>query len=347
MTDMTKSIGHEESVPLALLLRHDHEGSWEPKLEDDVATLGVVLHAFIANRAHYLLGRHSPQSFKQGKSEYARQLNYARVAKLLRLEHMNKKPDDRLGPFCFTDAMDLILLMVDERNHIPRYSIRELTQHPLLKTDNEVCQLLNLVKQFVESDANERLKKSVMHGLEVYDPKEPVVAMIIASLPHGLRELCITDLSNSVYRNLLLGSTGTGQANMLSRDFKDRGWASAFAKSSHEWNNAHIFRKPKKGKSDYSHPLTRDYRTISDMSTRIGGCSVPVFFSVVELIVAFRNLTEHPEGALRNKSDVARFVRTNYPFLLSHVWHVLLAFKEELSVVADAELYNAAFSGKP
>ena len=60
-----------------------------------------------------------------------------------------------------------------------------------------------------------------------------------------------------------------------------------------------------------------------DDSTRLSMTTSPVkfLFSVVELLVALRNIKEHYDTTV---PDIGGFVRSNYPFLLSHVWHVRL-----------------------
>ena len=59
--------------------------------------------------------------------------------------------------------------------------------------------------------------------------------------------------------------------------------------------------------------------------------------SVLELIVCIRNAKEHPEENCP-LGDVS-FIREHYPMLLSHVWHVLRYFKDELR---PFDIYQAA-----
>ena len=57
----TSRHGHKLSVPMSLALAWSdgsvgEGGSYQPKIQDDVASLGVVLHAFLAEGKHYVVG---------------------------------------------------------------------------------------------------------------------------------------------------------------------------------------------------------------------------------------------------------------------------------------------------
>ena len=57
----TPRAGRKLSVPMPLALawsdgRVGDGGTYQPKIQDDVASLGVVLHAFLAKRKHYVVG---------------------------------------------------------------------------------------------------------------------------------------------------------------------------------------------------------------------------------------------------------------------------------------------------
>jgi len=63
----------------------------------------------------------------------------------------------------------------------------------------------------------------------------------------------------------------------------------------------------------------------------------------VELIINLYNVYKHQAAAQPTERAVfvANMLRKNYPFLLSHIWHVLSYFKDELK--AANGLYKAAF----
>ena len=81
---------------------------------------------------------------------------------------------------------------------------------------------------------------------------------------------------------------------------------------------------------DRNNEIRGAFKDKSDPSTRLKPSSrpmVPYLFSVVELLVFLRNIIEHPSKIV---PDIGSFVRTNYPFLLSHVWHVRLHANSKL-----------------
>ena len=147
------------------------------------------------------------------------------------------------------------------------------------------------------------------------------VHMFLASLPHGLREVWIESNSGRQhsYTDLVVGNRGTG-------DFGDRSW-SAYWKP--ELRRLQCLTRciPQ----PFLINLALTFWCVSDrvnrptnkndVSTRLCMATTPVkfLFSVVELLVALRNIKEHYETTV---PDIGGFVRSNYPFLLSHVWHV-------------------------
>ena len=64
------------------------------------------------------------------------------------------------------------------------------------------------------------------------------------------------------------------------------------------------------------------FKTSREESTRLQNLQANVggrpkfLFSVIELLLSLRNIVQHELVA-----DVPFFLRTNYPFLLSHLWH--------------------------
>ena len=69
------------------------------------------------------------------------------------------------------------------------------------------------------------------------------------------------------------------------------------------------------------------FKDKTDDSTRLdvsrGSTRRPKYlFSVAELLFNLRNMHVHMQTQKQVSSDIGFFVRTNYPFLLSHVWHV-------------------------
>ena len=69
------------------------------------------------------------------------------------------------------------------------------------------------------------------------------------------------------------------------------------------------------------HQRNGPFKDVTDFSTRLASKRVKYLFSVVELLIILRNKDEHLRDA---DGDTGKFVRENYPFLLSHVWHVRL-----------------------
>ena len=156
------------------------------------------------------------------------------------------------------------------------------------------------------------------------DPlKASAVHMFLASLPHGLREVWIESDSSSrhTYTDLVVGKRGSG-------DFVEYGW-SAYWKP--ELQRLHCLERCTHQPflinlaltfwfvCDSKFPGRRTNK--GDDSTRLSTTTSPVkfLFSVVELLIALRNIKEHYETTV---PDIGGFVRSNYPFLLSHVWHV-------------------------
>ena len=128
------------------------------------------------------------------------------------------------------------------------------------------------------------------------------VHMFLASLPHGLREVWIESIAFSPdrYTDLVLGYRGE-------QDFNERGWSTYWP--SNLTNRLHCLMNRQTGRR-----TTKD-----DSSSRLAGTAVKFLFSVVELLIALRNINEHHKTIV---PDLGAFVRSNFPFLLSHVWHV-------------------------
>ena len=69
------------------------------------------------------------------------------------------------------------------------------------------------------------------------------------------------------------------------------------------------------------------FKDSNDDSTRLSATKdskrrPKYLFSVVELLFSLRNVHQHMQKQKQISSDIGSFVRKNYPFLLSHVWHV-------------------------
>ena len=136
------------------------------KLQDEVGSLGVVLHSFLEGRKHYAVGEKTstiafqqvlvllgwrsqwpthilisrPPTFWQELVSYEKKSRREQTLQMLTLEHMQMKPLDWQGCAArFSDAKDLLLLMLDERN-VMRLDAQDngafslASQHPLLWT---------------------------------------------------------------------------------------------------------------------------------------------------------------------------------------------------------------------
>lgn len=235
--------------------------------------------------------------------------------------------------------MDLLLMLLNDED---RCSLDEARQHPLLRTDAEVMDLLEQLCNFFNdksvaiSSTTSPLKFRVMQSLELYrkgdEKSNREVTFVIASLPFGLRQLH-TENRHFGYLDLVVGRDAAKARNT---EFDRYGWSSTLpttvANSLHGLHRENNPNLPKKNQTD---PSTRLKGSDRDRPKYL--------FSVVELIINLYNVYKHQAAAQPTERAVfvANMLRKNYPFLLSHIWHVLSYFKDELK--AANGLYKAAF----
>lgn len=320
---------------------------YNPKLEDEIGSLGVVLHCFLSNGNHYSLGNTSLTDWDRAKREYEAKSRSARNVELFELKHFprNYRVPGSVREYTntYTDGMDFLLMLLHSEG---RCSLDEAKQHPLMRTDDEVIKLLGTLFEFFKtSTSKKRLQQRVMQALELFSNgfnkvvnKE--VSFVIASFPFGLRQLH-AEKGVRGYLALVLGVDAANAQGKV-QGFKAQGWSSTLppevARSLHGLRRDN---DPHNVMRDETDPSTR----LSDLAPRD---QLPKYlFSVLELLTALWNLSKHlPDVLTRQgtepKKFVAKLLRRDYPLLLSHVWHVLSYFKDELKQDVP-ELHGIAF----
>ena len=168
----TSRPGHKLSAPMSLLAQwsaggvgEERRGRYQPKLQHEVASLGVVLHAFLAKNKHYWVGEprqtaldqaRNPASFVahrysdmglffagQALRKYEGMNSMEKNAQLHKLTHMEMKPSTEwVSGARYSDARDLILLLLDDRNvgYVDAQGTGAFSlasQHPLLWTTDQ------------------------------------------------------------------------------------------------------------------------------------------------------------------------------------------------------------------
>ena len=135
------------------------------RFQDEIGSLGVVLHSFLEERKHYAVGRKTstvefqkvilvyccqalgnPTSVMsrspilwQELVSYGKKSTREQTLQMLTLEHMQMRSSERGFAARYSDAKDLLLLMLDERN-VMRLDAQDngafslASQHPLLWT---------------------------------------------------------------------------------------------------------------------------------------------------------------------------------------------------------------------
>mmetsp|Transcript_72015 Transcript_72015/g.216510 ORF Transcript_72015/g.216510 Transcript_72015/m.216510 type:complete len:283 (-) Transcript_72015:664-1512(-) len=230
----TENRGHRQSLPMSLAVGARWEArKYTPELEDEIGSLGVILHSFLSSGKHYSLGDTSSDAFRwdHAKQQYERKSKSERLIELFELKHFPRAIDGGGGTrnYAYTDGMDLLLMLLNDED---RCSLDEARQHPLLRTDAEVMDLLEQLCNFFNdksvaiSSTTSPLKFRVMQSLELYrkgdEKSNREVTFVIASLPFGLRQLH-TENRHFGYLDLVVGRDAAKARNT---EFDRYGWSS-------------------------------------------------------------------------------------------------------------------------
>ena len=325
----TVPTGHYQTQDISLMVEYLDEVKSAPKALHDIISLAAVFHQFVSGGKHFLFNHSTGDQFERDARDYlALPLNERRT-RLLKLPNM-PGPSGR-----YSDAHDLFLYMADTRNQC---SLLEAERHPFLMSARVVRTFLELVHETILDKQEEKMKAlselfELKRDSTVGNRKDDIINMI-CSFPHGLREQA--GKSSDQYRKLLMWPE---QPHAASRDGSfDYGWASSL--------DMHFFSyDARKGQ------LYKRYSTPRE----------PFFFSVRDLLRTLHNLFKHAadipwqgkDNALmvdNTKRDLPRLlregqtpddylatmIRIKYPFLLSHVFHILQYYKDDKELISDA-----------
>jgi len=282
---------------------------YTPRPADDNGSLAIVFHEFLSNGRHPLCGAAGELDFQREIDKFNAQPTHLKYEQLHKLEHFGLQ--DR-GPR-YSDAHDLFLYMADERNQC---SLEVATKHPFLWSSEQV-------QNFMEALRHDVVDKRPPHCfMRIFDFRDPTtVVHLIAGLPHGLKEIAV--LGAEPYRRLLLWKDhrGFGTPNF--------GWASQLP--------------------PYLESHSLDLQ---------GAHDDPKFFRVGDLVRCLHNMFKHLHqritlDELRTSSDRFQFqynlpridfkshhefltalIREKFPFLLSHLYHILQHYKDDGSLVS-------------
>ena len=320
----TKTTGHPRTQDVRLVAQSSSDTEHIPQARNDVVSLAILFHQFVSAGQHFLFGPLASLDFLKNESrKYYDLPGHRQRQRLLELRYMPRPRHLGMDP-PYSDAHDLFLYMADDRNQC---SLVQAQKHPFLMDARRVREFLTYVRESIldRPETAELQDCLELRRDSAANKKRQQIVEVISCFPHGLRELA--GRPTDEYLKLL---TSPSRADR-SEPNPDHGWAGELP--GHfccNWNaNSSIY------------PKWRDPKHRG-------------FFSVCTLLRTLHNFFKHAkdfhlegttyekdvpgagrrrlEDLLQGKSSdeyLAGLIRSKYPFLLSHVFHVLQHFKDD------------------
>lgn len=225
----------------------------------------------------------------------------------------------------YSDAHDLFLYMADDRNQC---SLVQAQKHPFLLDARRVREFVTYVRESILDRQEPELQACLelrRDFLLAQDPKRQVVVEVISCFPHGLRELA--GRPTDEYRKLLISPSRAHRTEPT----PDHGWAADLPPHFRcNWNaNSSIGPKWDQPQNDYFFSVCTLLRTLHNFfkhakDFHLEGTTYEV---AIPGVLGRRRLENLLQGKTTDEY-LAGLIRSKFPFLLSHVFHVLQHFKD-------------------